>query len=140
MNATVFFRNACAMLLAAGLVGTAKAAGGIVVIANTNVVNVDATTLQKIYTGRVVELNGVPVTAVNAGNSTVRARFLQSYMNEDENTYVAYWIKRKYAGLGIQPRELASGSAVINYVKATPGAIGYVDESELEPGVNVLMR
>jgi hypothetical protein len=29
---------------------------------------------------------------------------------------------------------------VINFVNATPGAIGYIDEADLQPGVNVLLR
>jgi ABC-type phosphate transport system substrate-binding protein len=122
------------------VVGSAHAADGVVVIANQNVANVDPATLQKIYTGRIVELNGVAVTAINASSPSLRGRFLDSYLHEDNNAYVAYWIKRKYAGLGAAPRELSSSSEIINYVKRTPGAIGYIDESELEPGVNVLMR
>ena len=123
------------------LVGEGRAAGGIVVIGNQNIASLDAATLQKIYTGRVIELNGVSVTAVNSSSgSALRSRFLQSYLNEDDDRYVAYWIARRYAGKGAPPRELSGSNAIINYVKGTPGAIGYIDESEVEPGVNVLMR
>jgi hypothetical protein len=61
-------------------------------------------------------------------------------MNEDDDKYIADWIARRYAGLGAPPRELSSSSAVINYIRNTPGAIGYIDEAELEPGLNVLLK
>ena len=29
---------------------------------------------------------------------------------------------------------------VINFVKSTPGAIGYIDDAHVQPGVNVLLK
>lgn len=119
----------------------AKASGGIVVIGHSNVTSLDAATLEKVYTGRVIEINGTPVTAINASSgSAVRARFLQAFLNEDEDKYTAYWVVRRYIGKGAPPRELASSAAVIAYVRATPGAIGYIEESDVQPGVNVLLK
>ena len=119
----------------------ARAAGGVVVIGNPNLPSVDAATLERIYTGRVIEVNGVQVTAVNAtSGSAVRSRFLQNYLNEDEDKYAAYWVVRRYIGKGAPPRELSSSAAVIAFVRSTPGAIGYVEETDVQPGVNVLMR
>lgn len=121
--------------------GECEGAGGIVVIGNSNVANLDTATLQRIFTGKAIQVDGVSVTAVNStSGSALRNRFLQSYLNEDDDKYVAYWIKRRYAGLGAPPRELSSSNAIINYVKVTPGAIGYIDEAELEPGLNVLIK
>ena len=57
--------------IALAVSGAATAADGIVVIGNANLQPLDATTVARIYTGKVVMVNGVPVTAVNAatGNS-----------------------------------------------------------------------
>ena len=122
-------------------VGDSRAAGGVVVIGHPNLSALDATTLQKIYTGKVIQINGIAITAVNlTTGSALRNRFLQSYLHEDEDQYAAYWISRRYSGQGVPPRELASSNAIINYVKGTPGAIGYIDETELEPGLNVLLK
>ena len=121
--------------------GESKAGGGVVVIGNPNLPSLDAPTLEKVYTGRIIEVNGIAVTPVNANSgSAVRNRFLQAYLNEDEDKYTAYWIVRRYIGKGAPPRELSGSAAVINFVKSTPGAIGYIDETDVQPGVNVLLK
>ena len=81
------------------------------------------------------------MTAINANSgSPVRDRFLQVYLNQDEDKYTAYWTVRRYIGKGASPKELSRSAEVINYVNSTPGAIGYIDEADLQPGVNVLLR
>ena len=140
MNARNVFR---VILAAVGLLTAQTHAAGnaVVVIANRNVSNIDATTLEKIYMGKVIEVNGVPVTAINANaGSAARVRFLRAYLNKDEDDYTAYWVTRRYVGKGAPPRELSSSAAILNYVKNTPGAIGYVDESDVDSNVNVLLK
>lgn len=128
-------------LTVAMMAGESRAAGGIVVIGHPGLGSLDAATLEKVYTGRVIEINGMPVTAINASSgSAVRNRFLQNYLNEDEDKYTAYWVVRRYIGKGAPPREVASSAAVINFVKSTPGAIGYIEEADLQPGVTVLLK
>ena len=135
MRATLFvIAMACA-------VADSIAADGVVVIGHPNLTGLDAPTLEKVYTGKVIEVNGVPVTAVNASSgSGVRSRFLHAYLKQDEDKYTAYWIVRRYIGKGAPPRELATSEAVIAFVKTTPGAIGYVDEAEVPAGVTVLLK
>jgi hypothetical protein len=121
--------------------GDARAAGGIVVIGHPGLPSLDPITLERIYTGKVIELNGTSVIAVNIiSGSNVRSRFLQAYLHEDEDKYTAYWVVRRYIGKGASPRELSSTADVINFVNTTPGAIGYINEGELQPGMNVLLK
>ena len=118
-----------------------RAAGGVVVIGDARLTKLDATTLEKVYTGRVIEVDGIPVTAVNANSgSAVRNRFLQAYLNQDEDKYTAYWTVRRYIGKGASPRELSRSADVINFVNSTPGAIDYIDEADVQPGMNVLLK
>lgn len=101
----------------------------------------DAATVARLYTGRTIELAGQTVTVVNAApGSALRARFLAVYLQQDEDRYRAYWTVRRHVGKGAPPRELASSAEVIDWVQANPGGIGYVDASELRPGLNVLAR
>ncbi len=124
------------------LAANVRAAGGVVVIGDVRLARLDAPTLEKVYTGKIIEVDGIPVTAVNASRgSSVRNRFLRAYLNQDEDKYTAYWTVRRYSGMGASPRELSSSAEVIDYVKSTPGAIGYIDEAEVPPaGVNVLLK
>lgn len=129
-------------LLSLGLAGAlAPALAGVVVVAHPGVRKLDATTVQRIYTGKVVELGGQPVLPVNLVPShLLRQRFLADYLQQDEQRYLAYWTVRRYVGKGVPPREFSSSSEVIFYVLNTPGGIGYVDESDVPPGVNVVLR
>ncbi len=123
------------------MLSATAAQGGVVVIGHADLDKLDAATVQRIYTGRVVEVGGKAVTPVNASaGSAVRSRFLQSYLQQDEDKYVAYWTVRRYIGKGVPPRELGSSAEVIRFIQGTPGAIGYVDEASLAPGLNVLLR
>ena len=142
MSEPVFKTGIRTLLVAlACTAGELNAAGGVVVIGNANLIRLDATTLEKIYTGKVIEVEGKPVTAVNANSgSTLRNRFLQVYLNQDEDKYTAYWTVRRYIGKGASPREMSSSADVINFVQSTPGAIGYIDEADVPPGVNVLLK
>ncbi len=124
------------LIVAAGAVR----AEGIAVVGHESVPRLDAATVQRIFTGRVVEFNGVQITAVNlARGSSLRGRFLASFVGQDEEKYVAYWTVRRFVGLGMPPAELASSAEVIQFVSRRPGAVGYVDASEVTPGVKVLL-
>ena len=129
-------------LLLTLFLGSALAHGqAVVVIGNTSVKSVDATSVVRIYTGRTSEIDGAAVYAVNAPAGTaIRNRFLSNCLQQDENRYTAHWTVRKYVGKGTSPREFARSTDVLNYVATTPGAIGYLEESEVAPGVNVLLR
>jgi ABC-type phosphate transport system substrate-binding protein len=123
------------------MAGEARAAGGVVVIGDARLARLDPSTVEKIYLGRVIEVDGVHITAVNANSgSTVRNRFLQTFVKRDDDSYTGYWNVRRYSGLGAPPRELSSSAEIINFVKSTPGAIGYIDEADVPPGVSVLLK
>lgn len=116
-------------------------AGGVVVIGHAGLERLDVPTLQRIYTGRVVELGDVSLNPANAvAGNPVRARFLAAYLNQDDEKYIAYWTVRRHIGKGMPPREFSTPADVIRFVRATPGGIGYVDEASLVSGLNVLVR
>ena len=52
--------------LTASAMAHAGAADGLIVIGHPNLPALDAATLEKVYTGKVVEVGGVAVTAINA--------------------------------------------------------------------------
>lgn len=144
MNRKTFLRGACA--LAVGLLAGLPAAhaatdDGWVLIANGPLKGVDAEMLKRIYTGRVVELDGQALRPVNLVPGTpLRRRFLAGALQQDDEDYIAYWTVRRYIGKGAPPRELRSTAEVIDYVQRTPGAIGYIEPADLKPGMVVLLR
>lgn len=127
--------------LAVSLVFSCASAGDIVVIGNGNVPRMDVETIQKVYTGKFISVSGISVTPVGVKPGTsIRNRFLQQFLSQDEEKYTAYWTVRRYIGKGAPPPEFGSAADVINYVQSTPGALGYIDESELKQGMNVIAR
>lgn len=118
----------------------AEAQADVVVIGHAGLGKLNTTTVERIFTGKVIEVEGKHVTAVNLKSGALRDRFLQRYLNQDDDQYIAYWTVRRFIGKGIPPKELSSAAEVIDFVQNTPGAIGYIDDSELRPGLNVVSR
>ena len=111
----------------------------VVVVAHPSVRKLDAAQVQRIYTGRVVELAGQALLPVNyQPGSPMRQRFLNEFLQQDEERYTAYWTVRRYVGKGVPPRELGTTAEVIAYVNATPGAIAYLEDSEVPQGMNIV--
>ncbi len=115
--------------------------GDVLVIAHPSVPALEAATVNRLYTGRAIEVAGNPVTVVNAAaGSALRQRFLIRYLQQDEEKYRAYWTVRRHVGKGVPPRELKTSAEVIDYVQNTPGAVGYIDAADLKPGLKVVLR
>ena len=118
----------------------ATAADGAVLIGHASLPRVEAAQVARLYTGRSVEVAGQAVTVVNAPAGGLRSRFLQQFLQQDDEHYRAYWTVRRHVGKGAPPRELASAEEVIEFVRNTPGAVGYIDAADLRPGLNVIAR
>lgn len=117
--------------------------GDVLVIAHPSVPALEAATVNRLYTGRAIEVAGNPVTVVNAAaGSAVRQRFLIRYLQQDEEKYRAYWTVRRHVGKGAPPRELTSVAQMLEVVTRTPGAVGYIDAASAagQTGLNVICR
>jgi ABC-type phosphate transport system substrate-binding protein len=114
---------------------------GVVVIANAPLRGMDAEAIKRVYSGRMVEHDGTALQPVqlSAGHA-LRRRFATAVLQQSDEDHIAYWTVRRYIGKGAPPRELGSTAEVIGHVQRTPGAIGYIDASEVRPGMHVLLR
>jgi hypothetical protein len=114
----------------------------VVVVANVDTPALDEATLQRVYLGKVVEVNGRPIIPVNLPKGNfVRRTFMEQVLTNDDEKFIAYWTVRRYIGQGTPPREFATIEQQLDFLRATPGAVGYVDESvEVGRGLKVLMK
>ena len=128
------------LLLSAFLIASAYSEESeIVVIGSPDLPKTDAATIARIYTGKIIAISGISVKPVNIrSGSEIRNRFLQIFLNQDDEAYIAYWAVRRYIGRGTPPAEMDSSDDVIRFVQSTPGAIGYIEAQELKPEMNVL--
>lgn len=60
-------------------------AGDVVVIGHDNLGKLDAATVQKIFTGKQIKVDGIDVTAVNVKSGPLRDQFLQTYLRPMRN-------------------------------------------------------
>jgi hypothetical protein len=74
-----------------------------------------------------------PIHPVDLGpDAPVRSRFSQEILSRSVASVRSYWQQRIFSGQGLPPPELPTDDAVVSYVLAHPGAIGYV-----APGVSL---
>lgn len=104
------------------------AAEPLLVVAHPDTPALDGRMVQRLFQGKVVQVDGKFLTPVNlpSGNAT-RELFIQRVVKQDDEQYIAYWTVRRYIGKGAPPRELSSEAELIDFVRRTPGAVGYVD-------------
>jgi ABC-type phosphate transport system substrate-binding protein len=71
--------------------------------------------------------------------SRTRSYFLSDVMNgRSALALKTFWQKRVFSGRDTPPLEKASEEDVVAYVRATPGAVGYVAPATPVSGVKVL--
>ena len=132
-------------LLALGAVGLTPAAvprPSVLVVAHADTPPLTEDTLQKVYLGKIVQIDGRPVIPVNlARGSALRNDFMGQVLAQDDDKFIAYWTVRRYIGKGSPPREFASIEEQLQFIRSTPGAVGYVDPSvEVVPGLKTVLK
>lgn len=121
---------------------SSQSSAGMVAIGNESLREIgklDQAILGRVFTGRTVQIAGVAVLPVNlkAGSET-RAAFIRAVLQQSDDDYIAYWIVRRSIGKGAPPPEMSSPQQLLDFVRSTPGAIGYVDDRTPLSGVAVL--
>jgi ABC-type phosphate transport system substrate-binding protein len=71
--------------------------------------------------------------------SSLRDAFSKQIHGKSSAYVTRYWQRLIFAGRGIPPRELPSDEAVLEFVKANRGAIGYVTSGAATDGVKVIV-
>lgn len=84
--------------------------------------------------------NGTGVDPVDLPpDSRARSAFSREVLRRSPGDVSAYWVQEIFAGRSEPPLIKNSDAAVISYVSAVPGAIGYVQTTPGVPGVHVLV-
>jgi ABC-type phosphate transport system substrate-binding protein len=130
----ITIRTVAALLCVAGLFGAE------VIITNpgnaTDAVSKDD--MEAIYQGKKANWpDGAKiVVVVQAG--AVHESFLKNFIGKTPSQFATTWKKIVFTGKAKAPQECADDAAMIAYVAATPGAIGYVAEGSAPAGVKVV--
>jgi hypothetical protein len=125
-----------------GIVSRGNAAELLFVVAHVDTPTLNEDTLQKIFLGKIVEVNGRQVIPVNLtkGNA-LRTAFMEQFLHQDDEKFIAYWTVRRYIGQGTPPREFATVDQQLEFLRKTPGAVGYVDDkTDIAKGLRMLLK
>lgn len=100
----------------------------------------DRDMLRNVYLKRIfVDADGAKLTPVNLPpDSPLREAFSHSVLRMPEARMQDYWDKQYFQGVS-PPYVLGSDEAVVSFVSATPGAVGYVASCHANATVHVLM-
>ena len=83
--------------------------------------------------------NGTAAQPVDQGKgSPLRATFSKAVLGRAVAAVETYWQQQIFAGKEVPPPSKASDDEVVAYVKANPGAIGYVSSGTSTAGVKVV--
>ena len=117
------------LVLLAGLGLTTSFASAQVIVANpaVKVSEISKVDLASIFSGASTNFKdgSRAVPAVLKGGATHES-FLSKYMDKNDAAFRATWRSVLFAGKGTMPKAFDSEAALIDYVAATSGAIGYV--------------
>lgn len=71
--------------------------------------------------------------------SAPREPFEKTVLGKSPSQVKAYWSRLIFTGKAVPIDELKSDQEVVQFVSATPGAIGYVDSSSISDKVKVIL-
>ena len=123
-------KTGCLIVLLVSL-GSWSAAGAqdVVLVANKGVQISEITDadLRAIFMGtRTRFADGSHAVPVTLRGGPVHEVFLRNHVGESPEEFRSRWRKEIFTGQGAMPKAFDSESALIEYVAATPGAVGYV--------------
>lgn len=107
----------------AGLAVSAAMAGNVYVIAHLGV-ELSPLEIKEVYSGEQEFVGSIKLVPVD--NAAVQSDFLEKALSMDAGKYAALWIKKSFRAALTAPAVKSGDAEVINFVKQTPGAVGYV--------------
>jgi hypothetical protein len=95
--------------------------------------------IRSVFTGEKSSLgDGSHVTPVTLKGGATHEAFLKEYVGKGDAAYRTGWRSLVFTGQGAMPKTLDSETALVDYIAATPGAIGYVGKDTPHDKVKTL--
>ena len=106
------------------------------VIAHSSV-HIDAEEIRDVYLGEKQFAGGVKLVPVD--NAAIQSEFLAKILQTDAAKYSARWTRKSFRDGLTPPSMKGSDAEVMAFVRATPGAIGYITGTT-KGGMKVLVK
>lgn len=131
------------LLCCSCLVWGAQAVRGdvVVIVHPSNGAALDDDSIGKLFMGQTKTFpGGAEATPVDLKEGGLREDFGNKVLKKNPSQLKALWARQIFTGGAKPPKELESEDAVVKFVAATPGAIGYVDSAKANSSVKVVKR
>jgi len=122
-------------LLAVNLLLVAVAQADVVVIGNLAAPAMSKEEVAQFFLGKNQSMK--PLDRTNS--EPIKAQFYQKLSGQDLSQVKAMWSRLVFTGKASAPKELPDAAAVKKAVAADPKAIGYIDKSEVDSSVKVIL-
>jgi ABC-type phosphate transport system substrate-binding protein len=124
------------VMLAAHLMLVAAAHADVVVIGNLAAPTMSKDEVSQFFLGKSQTMKPVDRSSADP----IKAQFYQKLSGQDLSQVKATWSRLVFTGKASAPKELPDAAAVKKAVAADPKAIGYIDKSEVDATVKVLLN
>lgn len=108
--------------------------------AKSSSITLSKSQVSDVFLGKVVSLpdgsNAAPIDQPES--NPLRDEFYLKISNKSAAQAKAQWAKLYFTGRGVPPREGVDSGDVKRILNATPGAIGYIEQSSLDSSVKVV--
>ena len=134
--------HALAVLAGAALLCLpARAHAQVAVIVHPSGKSVTAAEAAEIFAGNTTTWSdGTKVQLVDQPDTPTGRAFYQKVVKKPMPLVRAQWTKLALSGQALAPKRVADDAAVVELVKRTPGAIGYVSASAVDASVKEVAR
>lgn len=140
-----YYRLFRGLLLAAFMFASFAASGAsakdYVVIVNKSVPDdeVSSSELKNIFLAKKRQWSNAKKIKISLyRNNALQTNFLQTAIKKSRMKFEIYWKKLIFTGKASMPKRVSTESAIVAFVKSTPGAIGFVSAKTDIAGVKVL--
>lgn len=111
------------------LFASSGSAGEVIVICNDSVTasSLSKDDIQEIFLGRKTRWDdGQKITLAILKEGPTNDLFLNEYVEKTPSQFLNYWKKQAFTGRGRVPDTFSTPEELADFVKKTPGAIGYI--------------
>jgi len=123
------------LTLAVALLTASAHADGPVIITHPGIA-LSADDVRDVFLGEKQVTGSVKLVPVD--NAAMQPAFLGQVMKLDATRYATVWTKKSFRDGVIPPAVKSSDAEVADFVKRTPGAVGYVGAAPSGGGVNIV--
>jgi ABC-type phosphate transport system substrate-binding protein len=113
----------------------------VVVSAKNPVTTMSKNQVVDIFLGKMIRFpNGREVVPIDqTEGSAARDEFYLKFAGKSPAQIKAYWSKIIFTGRGQPPQEVANDIAVKQFIAKHPGAIGYIEQKQVDGSVKVVL-